>query len=235
MNHYRKRISRNDLGLTGGHQSGLLVPKSAVHLFPALEEDKLNPRKELQIEDQDGRRSTATYIHYNNKVVDEGTRDEYRLTRMRDWFEDNEPCVDDYVVFLAYVRDRLPVHHEMSSPRDVTEAQDELRGLPEGAKSTQLVNAYERDERNRRAVLKRHGYRCQVCDVLLEDRYGSIAKDYVHVHHTKPISEVGEGYVPNLEEDFAVLCPNCHAIAHRRRPPYTVAEVRDAFSEGDPE
>ena len=184
---------------------------------------------ELEIEDQDGRRSTATYTHYNNQVVGDGTRDEYRLTNMRDWFDANAPEVNDFVVFLPYAHATLPVHHEATAPQGGVEAPEEFKGAPEGAKSIQIVNAYERNERNRRAVLKRFGYRCQACDVLLEESYGRIAKDYAHVHHTKPISTVGDGYVPNLEEDFAVLCPNCHAIAHRRSPPLTVAEVRSAF------
>lgn len=232
MNSVRKRISRNDLGLTGGHQSGLVVPKRAVPLLPTLAEETLNPRLELEITDQDGRRSTATYIHYNNKVVGDGTRDEYRLTNMRVWFDANAPEVNDSVVFLQYAHDTLPVHHEATTPRGGVEAPDEFAGASEGAKSSQIVNAYERNEKNRRAVLKRFGYRCQACDVLLEESYGRIAKDYAHVHHTKPISTVGDGYVPNLEEDFAVLCPNCHAIAHRRSPPLTVAQVRAAFRRG---
>ena len=232
MNGVRKRFSRNDLDRTGGHQSGLLVPKCAVPLFPTLAEDVENPRMELEIEDQDGRRFSATYIHYNNKVVGQGTRDEYRLTRMRDWFRANEPEVDDWVVFLPYAHGTLPLHHEVSIPRGGVEAEDEFTSAPEGAKTIQIVNAYERDGRNRRAVLKLRGYRCQACDVLLEESYGQIAKNYAHVHHTRPISQVGAGYRPNLEEDFAVLCPNCHAIAHRRNPPLTVAQVRAAFARG---
>lgn len=187
---------------------------------------------ELEIEDQDGRRSTATYIHYNNKVVDNGTRDEYRLTRMRDWFEANKPKANDWVVFLPYAHDTLPVHHEATIPRGGVEAPDEFAGAPEGAKTIQVVNAYERNEKNRRAVLELRGYRCQACDVLLEDRYGQIAKNYAHVHHTKPISQVGDGYLPNLEDDFAVLCPNCHSIAHRRSPPLTVAELQNYLRAG---
>ena len=230
MKSVRKRISKNDLDLTGGHQSGLLVPKDAVPLFPPLAEDTLNPRTELEIEDQEGRRSAATYIHYNNKIVRDRTRDEYRLTNMRDWFEANRPQEDDWVVFLPYAYGMQPVHHDAALTG--VETPDEFTGAPEGAKSIQVVNAYERNERNRRAVLQRLGYRCQACDVLLEERYGRIAKDYAHVHHTKPLSTVGDGYAPDLEADFAVLCPNCHAIAHRRSPPLTVAQVRDAFRRG---
>lgn len=187
---------------------------------------------ELEIQDQDGRRSTATYTYYNKGVVGGGTNNEYRLTNMREWFEANTPEVNDIVVFLQHANGTQRVYHEATTPKGGVESPEEFTGAPEGAKSTQIVNAYERNERNRRAVLQRLGYDCQACGVLLEEIYGQIAKDYAHVHHTKPISTVGDGYVPNLEEDFAVLCPNCHAIAHRRSPPLTVAEVRAAFRRG---
>lgn len=38
---------------------------------------------------------------------------------------------------------------------------------------------------------------------------------------------------PDLTKDFAVLCPNCHAIAHRRKPALSVEEVRAAYKVGD--
>ena len=229
MNPVRKKISRNDLNLTGGHQSGIVVPKAAVDLFPKLEESTENPRLKLVIEDQEGRRSSAVYIHYNNRVTGGGTRDEYRLTRMGDWFSANKPRAGDWIVFLPYAEAVQPVHHEMESMRGDAESEEEFESVPEGAKSIRVVNAYERSEKNRRAVLERHGYRCQACGLLLEEAYGEVAKDYAHVHHTKPLSEIGQEYTPDLAADFAVLCPNCHAIAHRRSPALSVAEVRAAY------
>ena len=229
MSVIRKKISRNDLNLTGGHQGGIVVPKPAVPLFPPLAEETLNPRMDLVIEDQDGRTTTAQYVHYNNKVIKDGTRDEYRLTRMGDWFAANNPQVDDLVVFLPRTDDMQPVHHKMISARSGDETEDEFDGVPEGAKVIRVVNAYERSEKNRRAVLTRQGYRCQACGVLLEESYGEVAKDYAHVHHTKPLSEIDDEYAPDLERDFAVLCPNCHAIAHRRKPPLSVEEIRAAL------
>ena len=116
------------------------------------------------------------------------------LTRMRNWFSDNDPKVGDEVVFLPRFENVQPVYHEMTSTRGGVESEDEFDGAPEGAKSTRVVNAYERSEKNRRAVLELRGFRCQACGVLMEERYGEVAKDYVHVHHTKPLSEIGDEY-----------------------------------------
>ena len=71
-----------------------------------------------------------------------------------------------------------------------------------------------------------HGDRCQVCDRRMADTYGEIANGYIEAHHLKPFAGLN-GRPTDLDpaRDFAVLCPNCHAMAHRG-PPYTVGELR---------
>lgn len=109
-------------------------------------------------------------------------------------------------------------------------ADDELSGFPEGAKLTTTVNRYERDRRNRAAALAIHGFRCQACDRLMSDEYGEIAASIIEVHHLTPVSELGPGYIINPATDLAPLCPNCHAVAHLRSPPFTLDELRIAVS-----
>jgi 5-methylcytosine-specific restriction protein A len=99
-------------------------------------------------------------------------------------------------------------------------------GLPEGAKTRIEVNRYERDRRNRAAALAIHGYSCMACDTHLEERYGEAAVGLIEVHHLTPVSLLGEGYVINPKVDLAPLCPNCHAVAHRRMPPFSIQELR---------
>ena len=78
-----KRLSANDLGLTGTHQAGILIPKSPeiVGFFPGLDEDRRNPSCMVTVflpeleEFVDLR-----FIHYNGKKTGMSTRDEYRLT-----------------------------------------------------------------------------------------------------------------------------------------------------------
>ncbi|HSS63378.1 MAG TPA: HNH endonuclease, partial [Gammaproteobacteria bacterium] len=43
--------------------------------------------------------------------------------------------------------------------------------------------------------------------------------------HTLP-----EGYEVNPKSDLCPVCPNCHAMLHRRNPPYTVDELRVLLS-----
>ena len=106
------------------------------------------------------------------------------------------------------------------------ESDPDVAGLPEGAKTRIEVNRYERDRRNRAAALAIHGYACKACDLKLDEQYGVAAAGLIEVHHVTPVSEVGAGYIIDPRDDLVPLCPNCHSVAHRRQPPYSVDELR---------
>jgi len=102
---------------------------------------------------------------------------------------------------------------------------------PEGARRNILVNAYERNPQARAACIAHFGFQCSVCDLLLEERYGSIAAGFIHVHHKIPVASVGENYRVDPKKDLCPVCPNCHAVIHRRTPPLSVAEARKLIRE----
>ena len=61
----------------------------------------------------------------------------------------------------------------------------------------------------------------------MEDKYGEIAREFIHVHHIKPLSEIDQKYEVNAIKDLIPLCPNCHSIIHRKNPPYTIDEWQE--------
>lgn len=83
---FKKTLSANDTGESGGHQAGILVPKGDADLLaflPALGNSEKNPRAWIECTDPDGRTWDFCFIYYNNKHHDPGgTRDEYRITHM---------------------------------------------------------------------------------------------------------------------------------------------------------
>lgn len=105
---------------------------------------------------------------------------------------------------------------------------DEPRQLnySEGSVRRVTVNAYERDPRARRACIEHYGARCIVCSVSFEARYGAAGLGFIHVHHLVPLAEVGQTYEVDAINDLRPVCPNCHAMLHRRQPPFTIDEVR---------
>lgn len=107
---------------------------------------------------------------------------------------------------------------------------DDANGLPEGAVVRVEVNRYERSSTNRAACILIHGCSCQVCGFAFETTYGSIGKDFIHVHHVIPVSQLGPDYVIDPQKDLVPVCPNCHAMLHRKEPPYTVDELRELIT-----
>ncbi len=83
-----KTLSPNDLGETGGHQAGILVPKKEdiLDFFPHLDPTIKNPRENMSV-DYEGKTYVFHFIYYNGKLFG-GTRNEYRLTGMTRFFKD---------------------------------------------------------------------------------------------------------------------------------------------------
>ena len=95
----QKTLSPNDMGDTRSHQAGIHVPKALAHFFPALDESALNPRAVVRLRSEQGLSGTCAYIHYNNRVVSDGTRDEYRITRIRSFLAECGARTGDTVEF----------------------------------------------------------------------------------------------------------------------------------------
>ena len=95
----QKTLSPNDMGDTRSHQAGIHVPKALVHFFPALDESTRNPRASVLLRNERGVVGRCEYIHYNNKVVSDGTRDEYRMTWIRSFLAECGARTGDTIEF----------------------------------------------------------------------------------------------------------------------------------------
>lgn len=85
----------------------------------------------------------------------------------------------------------------------------------EGEKYRVFTNKYERDPILRKQAIEIHGTVCEVCGFSFEEKYGEIGKDYIEVHHFKPLSEGIRLVDPKT--DLVCLCSNCHRMIHRVR------------------
>ncbi|WP_210397214.1 HNH endonuclease [Motiliproteus sediminis] len=130
---------------------------------------------------------------------------------------------------LEVAKDRLSSVNEEAFPKLKTPSSDideEALEFLEGRVCKITVNAYERDPRARDACIRHHGTVCAVCRLNFEDRYGEIGRGFIHVHHKRPLSVLGDEYKVNPQKDLVPVCPNCHAMLHRRNPPYDVEQLR---------
>jgi 5-methylcytosine-specific restriction protein A len=96
----------------------------------------------------------------------------------------------------------------------------------EGAGEQALLTRHERSRINRALCLAYHGYDCTVCRLNLYERYGEAARQFIHVHHLNPVATAGI-LKPDPIRDMVPLCPNCHAVAHRQNPPFTIQELQE--------
>jgi hypothetical protein len=117
-----KQLSANDVGETGGHQAGILVPKEhkILSFFPSLNIREKNPRVTLAFIERDGiTRWNFNFIYYNNRFFG-GTRNEYRLTCMTKYLRARNASVGDRVVMSRDVEGRLTVELQRSDTPEVT-------------------------------------------------------------------------------------------------------------------
>ena len=96
----------------------------------------------------------------------------------------------------------------------------------EGATVRVLVNRYERDPKARAKCVEHHGTCCAICTLDFETRYGKIGKGFIHVHHLRPLGRLKSSYRLDPVKDLVPVCPNCHAMLHRRDPPYDIEQLR---------
>lgn len=100
---FSKTLSANDIGKTGTHQAGILVPKTEPQLlefFPRLDPGVKNPDAWVQCIDEEGRERKFRFVYYNNRLHDEnGTRNEYRLTYMTGYLKEMRAAEGDGLEF----------------------------------------------------------------------------------------------------------------------------------------
>jgi hypothetical protein len=116
----------------------------------------------------------------------------------------------------------LPSRDEFRLPDEVADGTT----YTEGSVCRVKVNRYERDPQARQACITAHGTRCSICEFDFGATYGPEANGYIHVHHLRPLSEIGREYAIDPEKELRPVCPNCHAVIHMGGQCRSIAEVK---------
>jgi Rad3-related DNA helicase len=88
----------------------------------------------------------------------------------------------------------------------------------EGARAEVTLSLIERAPAVRKAALAHHGKHCMGCGFVPK------VDSQLDVHHLNPLGTGGER-LTDLD-DVAVLCANCHRLAHSESPPLALAALR---------
>lgn len=107
-------------------------------------------------------------------------------------------------------------------------------GSEDASEGRVLTRLHRYRERNRKLVNRKKQQRlnenrklvCEACDFDFEATYGRRGDGFIEAHHTKPVSELGDGHRTRLEE-LVLLCANCHRMVHSRRPWLSLMELKE--------
>lgn len=116
-----KILSANDIGATGGHQAGILIPKDPriLGFFPHLDPRQYNPRCHLMFQDESRTRWEFAFIYYNNALF-AGTRNEYRLTRMTKYMRDAGLNVGDELILNKNPDENYSIKYRRNDQTEIT-------------------------------------------------------------------------------------------------------------------
>lgn len=103
---------------------------------------------------------------------------------------------------------------DYSTPGEI--AIEDVTAFVEGATTSIYINKYERSRTARNQCIAHFGPHCTVCEMDFEEVYGDVGKDFIHVHHIVPLNEIKAAYTVNPITDLIPVCPNCHAMLHRK-------------------
>lgn len=145
----------------------------------------------------------------------------YRLRASRSPVCSDDEEYNEYSIFVKWI----PVVTGMFlALLTITEKTTEV--YKEGGVSRYETNRYERNPVNRELCLVANGYTCKICGFNFEKKYGEIGHNFIHVHHIVPVSQKEEAYYINPVNDLIPVCPNCHAMLHRKDPPLMPSDLK---------
>jgi hypothetical protein len=229
-NIFKKTLTKSNLNLAGMKDKYITVPKEQIN----PEEFFFKPPGEIKFMDK----ASKCYFLLPFKKEKNG---EYRLSRLRAFFELKKASVEDQIIIEKKINKNKSVTYEIdllkvypaTNDDDLYLFANELNSdeeakMPEGGKKTVVVNRYERSNAAREMCINHWKNSCSVCKMEFEKVYGEIGKGFIHVHHLKPISQIGKTYKVDPIKDLIPICPNCHAMIHKKRPePFKIEELKE--------
>ncbi|AYK68169.1 DUF3427 domain-containing protein [Bacillus subtilis subsp. subtilis] len=113
----------------------------------------------------------------------------------------------------------------------MTEEIDNPTRYIEGATKQVSFNVYERNPTARKKCLEHYGFSCVICGFDFEKVFGELGKGFIHVHHIIELNQIGKEYEIDPINDLRPVCPNCHAMLHKKKPAFTVEELVEIIND----
>lgn len=136
-------------------------------------------------------------------------------------------AIDAYIRFYANKLgvDLSSIQTPDNNPDDNPGTDDEERQMVEGRLTEAKILRRQRNRSARLKCLEDSGYTCYVCGFNFEKTYGNIGKNFLEVHHKKPLATYDDEH-PIPQSELVALCSNCHSMVHRKREVMDVDELK---------
>lgn len=178
----------------------------------------------------------AWYIHERKRITNELVPSEDRKSIKEKFAYEFPPesslCIGERGVWKIQVS-KADGEFEISEYGEIVRDNSQkfcIERLVEGQELSFELTKQERNQRARERCIAYHGESCKVCEINFGAVYGKIGNGFIHVHHITQISQRKGEYEVDPIKDLIPLCPNCHAMAHRRNPPYNITELKGIVS-----
>lgn len=211
-----------------------LVSGNLRETFERVERHRTRPRFDIQFDSVSHKTGIAAMPRNATTLRLSAVFSPYE-SRRADNSIDEDGLVERTAVFLQLVLAACPVLElrESAQPQDGSLASagaDKAEPIVEGGRYDVRCSRIERSGVARAMCLAIHGTSCMVCSIDFSKQYGSIGDGYIHVHHLVPLSQQPAVHTVDPVKDLAPVCPNCHAMLHRRIPPLTPEQLRAHLS-----
>jgi 5-methylcytosine-specific restriction protein A len=180
-----------------------------------------------------GERYTRTFNTEATEYYFTNIRQDYGLAALRNALQAAIAHVEYYEDLgrgnLNSIRDVIAAHRILLRIEEpiYPDELDEPELLLEGQKKKVFVNAYERNPKARAKCVEHYGATCSVCEMNFGEVYGELGEGFIHGHHLLPVAQLGKQYEVDPVTDLRQVCPNCHAMLHRRNPPLSINELKE--------
>lgn len=117
---------------------------------------------------------------------------------------------------------------------------DENTTVNEGAQAVVQTKVYKRSSKLRDKAIQFYTVddriKCKACCFDFEEFYGEYGKNFIEIHHQKPVYQYGgddtELTIEQALENVIPVCPNCHRMIHRKRDePLSLDQLKEYVQE----
>lgn len=179
------------------------------------------------------------YAIYHDKIIGEPSG-RFQITEAGKEYLDENMDIVDYLLNNTFSSEDLKeafetVYNNRKEDKKI-EIFDENTTVVEGTQAIVKTKVYKRSSKLREKAIQFYTVddriKCQACCFDFEDFYGDYGKNFIEIHHQKPVFQFdGDDLEKTIEEalgNVVPVCSNCHRMIHKKREnPLSLDELKE--------